>query len=254
MINSINITCGINLKTQKRLYELYKDKISQVYDMYFEKIYYDQPVIRQNEIIYEKKFKYKYSLDEINFLLKLEGKASIHFLVLQDSRGHLGKCEFCNKGIIYQLRTNPHKLSCDCAGFCRFDDNCRNIITKYNGSYCSFHKKMSEQQEEKSRKERIIREKIENDKFYVQDLMPDYDRYHNSPSGYVLALKCENGFEQFKDIYKIYLPVIRNIWETNENGCYFVVDKNETYFTWCSEEQLNNAINKFLNWKNNADI
>jgi hypothetical protein len=236
------------IKTQNKSYETHKDKISEIYDMYFEKIHYKEPKRSNGEIIYIDKYNFRYSLDEISKKFKIINQIEIHFLILQDKRGHLGKCQFCNDGVYFSLRTVSKRLSCGHTGYC-LTKNCTELMTS-RYSYCHKHNVENWEKHESESLKKKKEDKRIADKLYIHDFMPNYDPYHHSPSEYVLALLDKNP----EEIHKIYLTDIRySIFNHPEDkGCYFQVGEKH-YFTWCSAIQLEEAINDLIKWRHVND-
>jgi hypothetical protein len=214
-------------KKHKRLLELYRNEIPQMYEDYWKQINYWEPAVIEGKFVekHTEKTKYLFRVKEIATKFKIS-EYELRYLINHHPE-HIKKCRYCAEGIEVNSRTGKY-MSCLHYRKCRKKDCAEGA----RNDLCDFHRK----EESEDWEEKWINEKKKQEAYssqlFCEDTLPDMS--------YILCLEVIDGFIQIA-LSKIKLTDISIRWERDKETCYFKAF-NKIYYCWLSLTQLTNYI------------
>jgi len=214
----------------KRLFEILKDKVPEMHEIYWKKISYWEPRVVNGELIekFELKYKYAFQVKELAEKYKLT-EHELRFLINYhpDYKKH---CQFCS-GILIVSRNGEH-FDCGHSKKCAKDD-CTNGA-KY--TYCYKHEQERNQLWEQNHEIEMQNRRIAESQLFCEDLLPDMS--------YVLCHEVVDEVISWK-MSKIRLSDIGSINDADAEHCFFNVEA-KIYFTWLTKAQLTKYIDLYI--------
>jgi len=205
-----------------------KDKVNEIYEMYFKKISYSIPRVINGEIIedYEEKEKYAYTVKEITEKFHIT-EHELRFLLRQHPESKKTHCPYCEEGYFFKFRNGSGSFSCGHERICGFE-GCKNPVTRLGCDKCAEKINQSYQRAWEAKE-------MQYSSLHPYDLICDEE--------YILCIKNDD----LHTMCKIKLLLIRHIEEYNDKSCRFYIDgTNDYYYTWVNRKTLIQNINQLI--------
>lgn len=127
----------LKLKKQKLVFRHYKNKISEIYDMYWSTIPIRIEKIIENVISVEVQHKFKFTIPDILKKFELTSVQEVIFLIMQDHRSLTERLTCCEDGYMVNIRTGKFS-PCGHVQQCNYVNKCKNNSKNFY-PFCEYH-------------------------------------------------------------------------------------------------------------------